>query len=154
MPSHFGSLKTEPVKDEKIISGTFTAVLFGARYSEDIETVAFLDVEGDDYTFEPYAPVYDYSVKDNLTAEEALHDALSFVNWHHAYIQTKIKKVKDNQGRTLGYELRPLYSSLKYGFSDVLNINYSLKENRVVIYIRLKPFIRKDPDRNLKNIDD
>jgi hypothetical protein len=93
-------------------------------------------------------------MKRNLTAHDALHEAMSFVNWHHAYKHTQIKKITNNRGEILGYELRPLYRPLRYGVSDVLNINYSLKNQIVSIFIRLKPYIEKNRERDIFHNDD
>jgi hypothetical protein len=57
-----GHLRTEEIK-ENDIKGVFTLILYGARDINDIETVAILDLEGDQYTLEPYAPAFDYKVK-------------------------------------------------------------------------------------------
>jgi hypothetical protein len=145
---HFTSLKRTIIKDEKTITGSFTLILYGSRHSEDIETIAFLDSEGDEYIFEPYAPEYDFTMKVHVTGEKALKEAQSFVNWHNSFRHAQWSSITDKQGRILGYELRPLYSPLTFGISDVLNINYSLKGNKVVIYIRLKPSVERTFERN------
>ncbi len=124
---HFASLKRTIIKDEKTITGSFTLILYDSRHSEDIETIAVLDSEGDEYIFEPYAPEYDFTMRVHVTGEKALKEALSFVSWHNSFRHAQWSSITDKQGRILGYELRPLYSPLTFGISDVLNVNYSLK---------------------------
>jgi len=48
-------LKTSSVQPGEI-TGTYTLILYGARYSNDIENVAILAREGTGYAFEVYAP--------------------------------------------------------------------------------------------------
>jgi hypothetical protein len=132
------SLKTQDLKAE-VIRGTFTVILYGGRFSNDIETVAILDLEGDQYTFEPYAPEFDYRIKKGLSAEEALHVATSFVSGHHDVWTTIVSRILDYNGTTIGYEVRPIYHPLAFGLSDVLDIDYSIKGTKVRVMIRLKP---------------
>ena len=44
-------IRTEPLREGEI-SGVFTLILYGGNYFDDLETVAFLDREGDAYTFD------------------------------------------------------------------------------------------------------
>ena len=66
----YAQLFTKPLKTEYAtpaeLSGTFTAILFGGAHHDDLETVAFLDMEGDQYTIEPFGPDFDYFMKENL----------------------------------------------------------------------------------------
>lgn len=151
---HFTSLKRTVIKDEKTITGSFTLILYGGRHSEDIETIAVLDSEGDEYIFEPYAPEYDFNTRMHVTGEKAFKEALSFVSWHNSFRRAQWSSITNKQGRILGYELRPLYSPLTFGISDVLKVNYSLKGKKVVIYIRLKPFVDKTFERNINDNND
>lgn len=51
-------LKTQEAKAEEI-KGSFTLIFYGGRHINDLETAVFLDKEGDQYEFEPYAPEFD-----------------------------------------------------------------------------------------------
>lgn len=55
-------LKTEAAKASDV-AGTYTLILFGGTFADDLETFAMLDLEGDQYTFEPYAPEFRYRIK-------------------------------------------------------------------------------------------
>ncbi|HWR58768.1 MAG TPA: hypothetical protein VN328_07765 [Thermodesulfovibrionales bacterium] len=127
------------------ITGTFTLILYGGRFSRDVETVAFLDPEGDKYTLEPYAPDFDFRVIKGLSAKEASDKALHFVKAHFSFWTSQLSRILDDNGRAVGFELRPLYDPLTFGNPDVMDINYSLKGDKIRIYIKLKP----DTERRL-----
>jgi hypothetical protein len=59
------NLRAEEVK-EGAVKGVFTLILYGARDINDIETLVLLDIEGDQYTLEPYAPAFDYKIKKGI----------------------------------------------------------------------------------------
>lgn len=127
------------MKDKKIMSGSYTLILYGARHGEDLETVAFLDYEGDDIAFEPFAREDDYTIKKHLGEEEVLTEAVKFISWYPSFLSARLSRIIDEQERMLGYELRPLYMRTStYGYSDVLNVNYRLQDKKVVIRISLK----------------
>ncbi len=142
-------LKTEAARSGEV-SGTYTLILYGARYSADIENVAILAKEGTGYVFEVYAPEFDYRVKKNVHAEEALAEAGEFVGFHYAFRQSRLSKILDTNGSPIGYEVRPLYSPLDFGYADVFDITYALQERRVTVRIRLireleRPFREDSP---------
>ncbi|WP_333653778.1 hypothetical protein [Dissulfurispira sp.] len=135
-------LKTEGAKDADI-KGSFTLILYGSRHLNDIETIAILDIEGDSYSFEPYAPEFDYKIKKDIPAKEALEEAERFVSWHSSFYRTQLSRILDEKGNVIGYELRPLYRPLAFGVSDVLDVDYRIEDGRVVVRIRLKPQIER-----------
>jgi hypothetical protein len=53
------------------ITGTFILILYGGRFSDDVETIAILDLEGDGYTLEPFAPDFDFRIKKGVPATGA-----------------------------------------------------------------------------------
>jgi len=133
------------------VQGTYTLILYGSNYSDDLETAAFLDKEGDRYTLEPYAPEFAFRGKKGLTAERALREASEFIRSHAEFNREQVRSIKDEKGEIIGYELRPLYLPLTFGTDDVLDIDYWLKDNRVLVFIKLKPSLEKrrvDVDRN------
>lgn len=122
--------------------GTYTLILFGARYGGDIETVAFLDKEGDGYTFEVYAPDFDYRVMKGIPADQARAKAESFVSHHYAFDRSVLSRIFDLSGNPIGYEVRPLYRPLEFGYTDVLDIGYTIAGGKVIIRIWLKPELK------------
>ncbi len=131
-------LRTQTVQPEAV-EGTFTLILYGARYSDDIQTLAILDLEGDGYAFRIYAPEFDYKVKHGLPAKEALEEALQFVSFHRSFQQARLSRILDPQGRAIGYEVRPLYRIIDFPYSDVLDVYYGLAGTEVTVRIRLIP---------------
>jgi hypothetical protein len=146
MPGH---LRTKEVK-ESDVKGVFTLILYGARDISDIETVAILDLEGDQYALEPYAPAFDYKVKKGLSEQEALDEAHKFISYHNSFYRSQISGILDDKGNTIGYELRPLYMPPVFGRSDVLEVDYWLKDEKVKVTIRIFPSIERAlPERTI-----
>jgi len=136
-------LKTIEVK-ESDIQGTFSLILYGGRHGNDIETVAILDYEGDSYTFEPYAPEFDYKIKKGLSGPDALKEAKKFVGFHRSFWRFQLSKILDKSGKVIGYEVRPLYLRYVYGTSDVMEIFYWLKDQgKIKVSIRLTPMVER-----------
>jgi len=136
-------LKTEKAKVDDV-TGSFTLILYGGRFSDDLETIAILDCEGDQYTFEPYAPEFDYRIKKRVQAKDAIREAEKFVSFHNSFWHSQLSKLIDNKGNIIGYELRPLYLPFLYGINDVMDVYYWLKEgNKVKVTIRLTPSIER-----------
>ncbi len=136
------TLRTEELQPADI-TGTFNLILFGGRYFRDVETIAFLDVEGDPYTLEPYAPDFDFRVIKGLSAKEALERAQRFVSAQYDFWRSQLSRILDDNGRTVGYEIRPLYDPLAFGNADVMDIYYALKGDKIRIHIRLKPEVER-----------
>ena len=123
--------------------GTYTLILYGGNFGDDLETIALLDKEGDRYTFEPYAPDFVFRSKKGMTAENALREAEAFIHAHPESHSERFLSIRDENGGIIGYELRPLYLPITFGTDDVLDVNYRLKEDRVLVFIKLKYFLEK-----------
>lgn len=130
-------LSTVAVREEGITSGTFRVILFGCGYLDDPETIAFLDREGDEFVFEPYAPDFKFRVGEGIPAAEALEMARHFVACSSSFSRSRVTAIRDDAGRTLGYEVRPLYLPLTYGVDDLLRVYYLLRTDRVLIDVWL-----------------
>lgn len=135
-------LITEEIGADKII-GTFNLILYNNRFSGDVESLAILDIEGDKYTFEIFAPEFDYRVFPNMSAEDAKKKALSFIASYGAFKYPQISQIKDLEGKVIGYEFRPLYSSSEFGLFDVLEIDYWIIGNIVKVKIDLIPEVKR-----------
>ncbi|MBI5847608.1 MAG: hypothetical protein HZB31_06610 [Nitrospirae bacterium] len=136
------ALRTDVVPNGDI-QGTYTLILYGGNYSDDLETIAFLDKEGDRLTLEPYAPEFLFRAKKGLSAERALSEARAFTHSHAEVQGDQIRSIRDEKGEIVGYELRPLYLSITFGTDDVLDVNYWRKEDKVLVSIKLKPSLEK-----------
>jgi hypothetical protein len=131
------SLKTEAANPSEV-KGTFTLILYGGNYYDDLETMAILDREGDQYTLDLYKPDFDYRAIKGLPAKEALEKAEKFIRFNPSFWHSQLSKILDDKGDVIGYELRPLYYPITYGSSDVLDVHYWMKEGgRVKITVRL-----------------
>ena len=129
--------------DPREIEGTYTLILYGGRYSADLENVAVMDKEGDEYTFNVYAPEFDYKVKKHIPAKEALAEAEAFVRFHYAFWKAQLRVIVDPSGAPVGYEVRPLYSPIDFGYPDVLEVDYILKDHNVTLRISLRRELRR-----------
>jgi len=130
-------LRTEEVQPQDVQGGSFTLILHGARHSDDLQTLAVLDLEGDGCGFKVFAPDFDYRAKKGVPAKEALEEALRFVSFHSSFHRSRVSRIIDPQGRTIGYEVRPLYRISDYPTPDVLDIHYGLTGADVTVRIRL-----------------
>jgi len=136
-------LKTKEAAPQEI-SGNFTLISYGGRYADDLETIAFLDKEGDIYTLIPFAPDFDFKIKKGLSGEEAFKESRSFISFHPAFWRLQISKIIDIAGDIIGYEIKPLYLPFYLGFSDIIETSYWPKEEgKVKIIIKLKPEIER-----------
>lgn len=136
-------LRTELAQGSEI-TGSYALILFGTRHAYQLKTVAFLDKEGDGYELVPYAPEYDYKVMKNLPGTEALMKAQDYVQWPRDYRSSQVRKIIDDQGSIIGYEVRPLYDPLAYGISNVLVVRYWVQEGgKVKVTITLHPIARE-----------
>jgi hypothetical protein len=131
-------LRTE-LADPSDVTGTFNLILYGCRNSNDIQTVAILEVSGTQYTFEPFAPSFDFNTVKDISAKEALEGAKAFVSHNPNFRRTRLNRILDPGDKTVGYEVSPLYFPFVYGVSDVIDVDYWLKsDGRVKITVRLK----------------
>ena len=143
-----GSLiHTEPPGDKEI-SGIFTLILYGGNYLDDLETVAFLDREGDAYIFDIFAPDFNYRTIKGLSATEGLKRAEEFVSRNPSFNYVLLSSIVEDKADNIGYEVRPLYRSFTYGTDDLLDITYGQKGNKVEVHVRLKPSIEKLKSRH------
>lgn len=137
-------LKTEPAMRSEIseLPGTYTMILYGARHSQDVESVTILDKEGDEYTIVPNSREFEYKKKENVDGAYALEHGEGFINWHPSYSYTSIRKIILN-GKVVGYEMRPIYTPWRFGESDVMWISYSVSGQTISVTIQLKPSVER-----------
>jgi hypothetical protein len=135
--------------DRSAVSGTYTLLLYGCHYPDQIDNVAILVADNSRYPLEIYDLDTSFKVKKGVPAQQAVAEADEFVRCgFHRIWQTQISKILDNSGGTMGYEFRPLYDVPEFGTPDVLMINYSLKDGKVRAYIRKIPAVEdRDGDR-------
>lgn len=133
-------LKTEPAGPADVY-GTFTLLLYGCSSRDHLENIAILDREGDPYSFEIHAPGFSYTIKTGLNAAEALQEAERFARCNIQSERTQLRRVLGPANAGIGFELRPLYSVVKFGKDDVLDVRYVIKDKKIVVHIELDPAI-------------
>ena len=128
--------------DTAEINGTYKLILFGCNYADDIQNMAILIDEKSQYLVDIYALDEMYKVKKDLSASQALSEAKTFISCStHTVWQTVLRRIADKDGKTIAYELKPLYRSWEFGIPEVLLSSYSLKNGKVTAYIRLEPSV-------------
>ncbi len=136
-------LKTGAAKPSDV-TGTYTLLLYGCRYPDDLENVAILAREGGSYTFDIYAPASRYKIKPGLQAGDALREAEQFVKCSVHYQQSRMSSISGPSDDIVGYEVRPLYSPIRFGMYDVLQIQYVIKDGKILVYIKLDPTVEME----------
>ncbi|MEK6743867.1 MAG: hypothetical protein AABZ15_09660 [Nitrospirota bacterium] len=137
--------------DPKTIRGTYDLLLYGCRYPSDYEHAAFLISSDAKYPVSLFVSDTSYKVKKRLPAELALSEAYAFVRCGiHTIEETRVQRIADDGGGTIGYEVLPRYLTLDFLGTDPLLVNYSLKDGKVTVYIQLSPFIERK--LNLQNV--
>jgi hypothetical protein len=130
--------------DPKSIGGIYDLMLYGCRYPYDYEHAAFLISPETKYPVSLFVPDTAYKVKKGLQAENALSEADAFVRCGvHTVTETRVHRILDDSGGTIGYEILPRYPATDPAGSDPLLVSYSLKNGKVTVYIRLSPEVEK-----------
>ena len=123
--------------DPSEIKGTYTLILYGCRYASDIENMAILVDDKSEYPVDIYDINGMYKTKKGISGSQALSEANTFINCSmYTVWSTVLRRISVN-GRTIAYELKPLYQSWELGVPEVLLSTYSLKNSKVSAFIRL-----------------
>ncbi|HTG00981.1 MAG TPA: hypothetical protein VK654_10405 [Nitrospirota bacterium] len=144
-------LETFPAAPEDI-HGTYTLYLYGCRYSADVKNAAFL-INGDaKYPFDIFDLGTSYKAIKYISAAKALQDAQTFLHCSSRRVTgTGFRRIADDSGGTLGYELRPLYFALEFGAPDILTFSYVLKNGVVTVYVDYEPGVENAIDSSGAN---
>lgn len=135
-------LNTRGAQDAEI-AGTYDVIFYGCNYFNDPETIVFLDKAGDPYTFEPYAPDFNYRIKKGMTTTEAIAQARNSPHCSSSFRNAQMRSIVAPSGGILGYEIRPLYHAFAFGLDDVLSVHYRLRDDKVIITISLDPSVER-----------
>ncbi len=128
-------LRTESASPEEI-TGVYTLILYGGNSANDIKTIAILAKEGTPYTFDVFAPAFDYRVIKNVSAREAVEKAKKFVSFHPDFWKIQINEIVAPGGSAIGYEVKPLYYPGAFGTPDIISTYYKMTGGKVIVYIR------------------
>src|SRR5271169_6156916 len=130
--------------DPMLVTGTYTLLVYGCHYPDDAQNVAFLVSDTSKYPLEIFDLDTSYKVKANVPGQQALSEAKSFLKCTtYRLWQTQLKRIPDDSGGTIGYEMRPLYLPWEFGMSDILLISYSLRDGNVRAVIKLDPDVER-----------
>jgi hypothetical protein len=136
----FGKQLQTQTADPKTITGTYDLYLYGCRYPADYEHAAFLISPDAKYPVELFVRDTSYKVTKGVQADKALSEADTFVRCGiHTVMETRVHRIPDDSGGTIGYEVLPRYPFSDIGGSDPLLVSYSLKEGKITVTIRLSP---------------
>jgi hypothetical protein len=134
--------------DPKTITGTYDLLLYGCRYSDDLERAAFLIARDKTGMVDLFVPQTSYKVKPGLPAEKALAEADAFVRCgNHTVTELRVHRIPDGGSGTIGYEILPRYAYYDDGGTDPLLVGYSLKDGKITVYIRLFPDVERKLNR-------
>jgi len=136
------------------VSGTYTAIYYGCNFLNDLETVAFLEKEGGKYPFVTFAPDDKYRVKKGLSSGEAIESGNKFVSCNSLFRRTQVSRILGPDGETLGYEVRPLYLPYRFGSDDIIEVDYRLKDNKVVITVKLRASVEMGLQDNKRRLNE
>jgi hypothetical protein len=140
-------LNTETA-DPKTISGTYDLYLYGCRYPDDREHAAFLIAPDKASRVDLYVPDTSYKITKGLPADKALAEADQFVRCGiHTVTDIRVHRIPDGSNGTIGYEILPRYLPFDVGGMDPLLVNYTLKDGKVTVYIRLFPDVERSIDQ-------
>jgi hypothetical protein len=130
--------------DPKGIQGTFDLMTYGCRYPNDIEHAAFLIAPEKASVVDLFVPATSYKTKRGLPADQALAEADAHVRCGVRTVETiRVHRIPDGAGGTLGYEVLPRYPATDETGMDPLDVSYSLKDGKVIVYIRLFPDVER-----------
>jgi hypothetical protein len=134
--------------DPTEVKGTYTLLLYGCHYPAQIQDVAILVDETSRHPVEIFDLATSYTVKKGVPAGQALVEADRFVRCSANRIwRTELRKILDEAGGTIGYEIRPLYLPLQFAPAGVIEVSYALHKDTVRAYIRLNPDVEKQMDQ-------
>jgi hypothetical protein len=136
----FGKQLQTQTADPKTIAGLYDLYLYGCRYPEDYEHAAFLISPEAKYPVSLFVLDTSYKVKKGLEAEKARAEAEAFIRCgNHTVAEARVHRIPDGDGGTIGYEILPRYPVTEPSGIDPLLVSYSLKDGKIVVYIRLSP---------------
>ena len=132
------ALRTVQVQGIDDTTGLYTLTLYREEEYFGLKTIAFLVPEGNGYSLEPYAPEYDYSTISKISGQEGLRLAIALFTKNRDYTNYEIRRISDPGGKTVAFEIRPLYDTTVEGRSDVMWVEYRLSSGGAVdVHIHL-----------------
>ncbi len=126
------------------VKGTYTLMLYGCHYPDQVSNISILVAENSKYPVEIYDLATSYKLKKDVPSQQALAESDSFVRCStHRIWQTQLRRIPYDSGGTIGYEVRPLYIPYEFGIPDVLQVSYSLHNGVVRVTIKVDPDVER-----------
>jgi len=124
--------------------GTFSVLLHGCRYGNDIENIALLVKEDSPYRFRIIDLPTSTRTLPGQSAEQAMREASAFIQCTiYDTGNSVFRKIIGPSGATVAFELKPLFSRLEMGAEEVLESSYFLHGDEVRVYLRLDPIVER-----------
>lgn len=102
-------VRPEAIEPPRDLGGQYILYLYGLRHDWDLEAFAFLDIEGDDTRIALRTYPRDYRVVAGISGSDGIAIAKRFFDTFRPYHRVSFRKIVDAEGRTVGYEIQPLY---------------------------------------------
>jgi len=132
------ALRAVRVQGIEDANGPYTLILYREEEYFGLKTVAFLVPKGNGYSLQPYAPEYNYTTIHNISGQEGIQLAIALFHKNRDYTNYEIRRISDLGGKTVGFEIRPLYFATVEGRGDVMRVEYGLSNGGAVnVYIHL-----------------
>lgn len=129
-----------PILSEDVL---FTLIYFVGLDKDDKVRAVILDLEDDDIDFIPTVPDFEYEILQNVSIREAIYETEIFFSHERVIIDYYFQKIISPVGRTIGYEIRPVYQQGYYGYEDPIITKYKFNRQRVNIIIKLRLGLRR-----------
>lgn len=136
-------LKTRLETDTEVSKATYFVILYGRETNQDVETVAVLDPDNDEFQLVAPHSRNNQTIYKNAGAEEAYKIATDFLGGLIISDRIEKRSILGPEGQVIGYELRPLFNESVR--CDCLSTTYWLQDNnKVEFYVNWtqspKPF--------------
>ena len=123
-------LSTQMLKDAGLDKTAYNVILYGMETPYDVETVAVLDKTDDAFQIIS-ASQLNYSVYENLSTEDAMQLATSFLKRSVIYKAQEQRAILSPEGQIIGYEIRPIFNSSQVN-NNYYYSSYSLQPDGTV----------------------
>lgn len=122
------------------VPGTYRLLLYGCHHADDLENAAFIVSEQPRHAFRLFASDTSYRTISHLPFDRATELAEQFLRCGMRTVSgIGLRRILLPDGETAAYELRPRYIMYEVGTEEAVQINYSLKDGVITVYIRLAP---------------
>ncbi len=133
------TVRTEPLESLSGLREKLNLIYYVGTRRDDLGRAVVLDVLGDGYEFVPEVEDYEYEILQDISIGEAVYETRVFFGRYPFITGPVFKRILNEKGFPIGYEIRPRYHPKLFGKEDVLEINYhSAKNNLVHIRIKLR----------------